>query len=119
MGSELVLDLIIEHAKSHHLISEPVCAGNDDRVDICKHIKALKGSGDGLGHEVLAVGDFKFREKSSKLMESFHDTDKTILIVSHSASDIDRLCDYVFWLEDGVLKMEGAPSLVLGKYHAS
>lgn len=72
-----------------------------------------------LVDEVLAVGDFKFKEKSSKLMESFHNSDKTIIIVSHSAGDIERLCDYVFWIENGEIKSSGDPVSMLKDYHSS
>jgi len=50
--SEPIFDLIIKHTKRNHLVSEHVCTGNDDRIDICEYVEALKGAGDSLGHDL-------------------------------------------------------------------
>ena len=49
-GSEPVFDLIVKYAERHHLAAERVGTGDDDWIDVCKYVKALKGSGDGLSH---------------------------------------------------------------------
>lgn len=67
--------------------------------------------------EVLSVGDAKFKEKSyNKMKELISDDKRTVLIVSHSLSTIEQLCDEVLWLEHGEIKMIGKASNVISKY---
>jgi len=40
----------------------------------------------------------------------------TVLIVSHSIEQIERLCDRVVWLDHGKVKMIGATSEVCEEY---
>lgn len=57
--------------------------------------------------EVLSVGDAKFRKKSEqKIMEMF-DRGVTVLFVSHSLEQVQRLCDKAIILEHGRLIAEG------------
>jgi ABC-type polysaccharide/polyol phosphate transport system ATPase subunit len=57
--------------------------------------------------EVLSVGDAKFQEKSMKRMKSFLSKDVTVILVSHSASQIKKLCSRAIWLEKGKMVMMG------------
>lgn len=51
--------------------------------------------------EILAVGDESFRKKCNERIISFKERGTTILLVSHDAADIKRLCDSVLWLDHG------------------
>lgn len=51
--------------------------------------------------EILSVGDFKFQEKCEERMNQMMAGGTTVLIVSHSISQIERLCTHVMWLEKG------------------
>jgi ABC-type polysaccharide/polyol phosphate transport system, ATPase component len=67
--------------------------------------------------EVLSVGDIQFKEKSyNKMKEIISDTNRTVLIVSHSSQTLLELCDEVLWLHDGVIKMQGKPKKVVAAY---
>lgn len=67
--------------------------------------------------EVLSVGDVKFKEKSyNKMKELISDETRTVIIVSHSLGTIKELCNEVLWLNDGEIKMIGAPDKVIQKY---
>lgn len=67
--------------------------------------------------EVLSVGDIHFREKSyNKMKELINDSDRTVVIVSHSTKTIVELCDKVIWLHDGLIKDEGEPAEIMAKY---
>lgn len=67
--------------------------------------------------EVLAVGDQGFREKSYRKIESFcKDSEKTIVIASHSLPMITRLCERVFWIDKGAIVQDGKPKSVLERY---
>ncbi len=57
--------------------------------------------------EVLAVGDAKFRAKSeAKIMEMF-DQGVTVLFVSHSLAQVQRLCNKAILLEHGQIISAG------------
>jgi ABC-type polysaccharide/polyol phosphate transport system ATPase subunit len=66
--------------------------------------------------EVLSVGDAKFQKKCHQRMQSLIDRGTTILLVSHSLSDIQRLCSRVLWLEKGSIKVDGPTQEVLSLY---
>ena len=57
--------------------------------------------------EVLGVGDLDFRRKSSAVMHEKIRSDKTIVLVSHSADTIRRLCDRAVWIEEGETRAYG------------
>ena len=53
--------------------------------------------------EVLSVGDAKFRKKSEKKIISMFDSGVTVLFVSHSLEQVQRLCNKAMILEKGKL----------------
>ena len=53
--------------------------------------------------EVLSVGDAKFRKKSEKKIMSMFDSGVTVLFVSHSLEQVQRLCNKAMSLEKGKL----------------
>ncbi len=53
--------------------------------------------------EVLSVGDDKFRKKSEKKIMSMFDSGVTVLFVSHSLEQVQRLCNKAMILEKGKL----------------
>lgn len=68
--------------------------------------------------EVLGVGDEAFQAKSSAAMHERIRSDKTIVLVSHSAETIRALCDRAVWLEAGETRAVGAVAEVIDLYHA-
>ncbi len=59
--------------------------------------------------EILAVGDVNFQAKCfCKLME-IKGAGTTIVIVSHSMDQVERICDRSFWIQDGQVKQVGSP----------
>lgn len=53
--------------------------------------------------EVLSVGDAKFRKKSEKKIMSMFDSGVTVLFVSHSLEQVQRLCNKAMIQEKGKL----------------
>jgi len=51
--------------------------------------------------EVLAVGDFLFQRKCINAIRSFRDQGKTIVVSSHSLSEVSSFCDRLILLNDG------------------
>ena len=53
--------------------------------------------------EVLSVGDAEFRKKSEKKVLSMFDSGVTVLFVSHSLAQVQRICNKAMILEKGKL----------------
>lgn len=66
--------------------------------------------------EILSVGDFLFQEKCEKRINELMAGGTTIVIVSHTIAQIERLCDRVMWIEKGNLKMIGDTATVCEAY---
>ena len=68
--------------------------------------------------EVLAVGDYKFRQKCEKRMKELLSGGTTLLYVSHSIEEVRRLCDHAIWIDKGVERMQGDVQSVCDAYMA-
>jgi len=66
--------------------------------------------------EILAVGDEEFQHKCLNKINEFKRRGKTLVFVSHDLGSVERLCDEVVWVEDGVLKIGGLPRMVIDRY---
>ena len=60
-----------------------------------------------IADEILSVGDFLFQEKCEKRMQKLLSGGTTVILVSHSIDQIERMCNKVAWLEHGRIKMDG------------
>ncbi len=68
--------------------------------------------------EVLAVGDAAFQQKCLKRIARFAEEGRTVVLVSHDASLVRKLCDRVLWLRRGELVAHGEVDVVVGQYLA-
>ena len=69
--------------------------------------------------EVLSVGDFLFQQKcEERINRLIADDHVTVLIVSHSTEQIERLCHRCAWIEKGQLRMVGDALEVCSAYRA-
>lgn len=67
--------------------------------------------------EVLSVGDFMFQKKcEDRISELIERHDVTVLIVSHSNGQIERLCNKAIWIEKGHTRLIGDAALVCRVY---
>jgi lipopolysaccharide transport system ATP-binding protein len=66
--------------------------------------------------EVLAVGDAEFQKKCLDKMDAVGQSGRTILFVSHNMQAITRLCSRAVLLNEGRVKLDGAPSQVANAY---
>ena len=66
--------------------------------------------------EILAVGDYKFRQKCEKRMNEMLGGGTTLLYVSHNIDEVRRLCDHALWIEKGVARMQGEANEVCDAY---
>lgn len=66
--------------------------------------------------EILAVGDQHFQDKCYAKLEELKNSDKTIVIVSHSLDVIKKLCTRAIWIYKGEFRQDGDPVLVIDEY---
>lgn len=66
--------------------------------------------------EILSVGDFLFQKKCEDRINAMLKDDTTVIIVSHSLEQIERLCKHCMWLEHGKIKMIGNANEVCEAY---
>jgi ABC-type polysaccharide/polyol phosphate transport system ATPase subunit len=66
--------------------------------------------------EILAVGDFRFQQKCEQRIAGMMSGGTTVIIVSHSVEQIERMCNRAMWLEKGVVRRIGSAVEVCGEY---
>lgn len=67
--------------------------------------------------EVLSVGDFMFQQKcEDRINELIEKHGVTVLIVSHSNDQIERLCNKAIWIEKGHARITGDATQVCNAY---
>lgn len=69
--------------------------------------------------EVLSVGDQGFGKKSEKAIFDFKNRGITIILVSHDAGSIRKLCNKVIWIENHRIRMIGDTESVMNEYEKS
>lgn len=66
--------------------------------------------------EILAVGDQHFQDKCLSKLKELSESDKTIVIVSHSLAPIKSLCKRGIWIKNGHVEMDGNIDKVIDCY---
>lgn len=66
--------------------------------------------------EILAVGDQHFQEKCFAKLEELKNSDKTIVIVTHSLDAVRKICNRAIWIRDGKVELDNKPDKVIKKY---
>jgi ABC-type polysaccharide/polyol phosphate transport system ATPase subunit len=66
--------------------------------------------------EVLAVGDASFQQKCFATFDGIRAAGKTIVFVSHDLVTMQRYCDRVLLLRNGVVEASGPPDEVIEQY---
>ena len=66
--------------------------------------------------EILAVGDQHFQDKCFEKLKELRDSDKTIIIVSHSLDTLRNLCSRVIWIYEGQIRLDGKTNYVIDEY---
>ena len=66
--------------------------------------------------EVLAVGDASFQQKCFDAFESLKRSDRTIVLVTHDMSAVERFCDRAMLLEHGKMIEIGDPARIARSY---
>ena len=69
-----------------------------------------------IADEILSVGDFLFQQKCEQRMQQLMSGGTTVILVSHSIEQIERMCNKVAWLEKGAVRMNGEADTVCAAY---
>ncbi|MDT8860323.1 ABC transporter ATP-binding protein [Alkalihalobacillus sp. MEB130] len=113
---DLIIDDIIEFAELEDHVDKPIkqfSSGMKVRLgfSIAIHVDADII----LLDEVLAVGDKRFRKKAMSAIKSYM-KGKTIIFVSHNASQVKQLCDRAIVLDQGQVVYMGDTESSLDYY---
>lgn len=66
--------------------------------------------------EILGVGDMNFQKKCFEKLVSIKKKGTTIVIVSHSMDQIEKICDRSIWIDKGKVVAEGEPKRIHALY---
>lgn len=69
-----------------------------------------------LVDEVLAVGDEAFQRKCLDKIRSFQEEGRTIILVTHSLSQVIELCDRAILLDHGRVEFDGEPRSAVARF---
>ncbi len=69
--------------------------------------------------EALSAGDVAFQEKAAARMQDMLADAKTVVIVSHSLSVVEKLCTRVIWMKNGTIYYDGDPVEAVSRYKKS
>ena len=62
--------------------------------------------------EILSVGDYRFQEKCERRIQQLMSDGTTVILVSHSIQQVERMCNHILWLEGGRMKAIGGKELI-------
>ena len=113
-------DEIIAFAELEKFVDVPVAnysSGMLSRLGFA--IATLSNADIVIADEVLSVGDARFRKKCEARMQDMLDEGTTILFVSHSAAQVEKVCRRAIWLEKGRVRMDGPSREVCRAYSQS
>jgi teichoic acid transport system ATP-binding protein len=66
--------------------------------------------------EALGVGDRRFRRKAQRRLREIVSAAGTTMLVTHATNEIRAQCNRALWLEQGVLRADGAVDEVVDAY---
>jgi len=69
--------------------------------------------------EVLAVGDEAFQRKCFSYFDRLKREKRTVILVTHDMSTVERFCTKAMFIEEGKILLEGKPHLVAAAYSRS
>ncbi|WP_444925265.1 ABC transporter ATP-binding protein [Microbulbifer sp. TRSA002] len=110
---------VAKFAELEHIIEYPVgtySAGQKARLGFSTAIHATPDVL--LLDEILGVGDKEFQKKSSYTLKKRVRSDQTVILVSHSLTTLNELCDRVLWIKSGSIKAIGDTKDIIERYNS-
>ncbi len=113
-------DDIVDFSELHNFMDVPVKNFSSGMVSRLAFAIATIGIPDILiVDEVLSVGDFQFQEKCEQRIQNMMEHGTTILFVSHSIDQVQKICSKIVWLEQGNMKCFGDAKVICDEYRRS
>lgn len=114
---EARLDEIIEFSEMQEFIDNPVRTYSSGMyMRLAFSVAIHVGADILLIDEILAVGDAAFQAKCFERLMEIKAAGTTVVIVSHSMAQLERICDRTVWIDSGKIRMEGPPNEVHPAY---
>ncbi len=111
---------IVDFSELHSFMDVPVKNFSSGMVSRLAFAIATIGIPDILiVDEVLSVGDFQFQEKCESRIQNMMEHGTTILFVSHSIDQVQKICSKIVWLEQGRMKCFGDALEICDEYRRS
>lgn len=103
------LDAIVDFAELHDFLDMPLKNYSSGMVArIAFAIATITEPDILIVDETLSVGDVFFQQKCEERIQHFIKSgDVTVLFVSHSIEQVERICQRAIWIEKGDLRMDG------------
>lgn len=113
-------DAIVDFAEIHDFIDVPIKNFSSGMRARLGFATAIMFDPDVLiADEVLSTGDYKFKAKCEAKIDEMRKNGVTILFVSHSASQVEKVCSKAIWLDKGKIIMQGTSKEVCSAYEKS
>jgi lipopolysaccharide transport system ATP-binding protein len=110
-------DAIVEFAELEQFIDNPVRTYSTGMQMRLAFAVAVHTDPDVLlVDEFLSVGDLSFQAKCLERIAQLKSSGCAIVLISHSAQQIQELCDQALWLRQGQIVAYGEPEVVAGQY---
>lgn len=114
---EQKIDEIIDFSELGNQINNPVRTYSSGmKAKLAFSVATLLDADTIILDEILSVGDAGFQAKCLNVIEELKIKNKTIIIVSHSMSSIERFCDRVILIQNGSITADGEPFDVTRNY---
>ncbi|MBR5722516.1 MAG: ABC transporter ATP-binding protein [Oscillospiraceae bacterium] len=114
---EARMDEIIEFSEMQEFIDNPVRTYSSGMyMRLAFSVAIHVGADILLIDEILAVGDAAFQAKCFERLMEIKAAGTTVVIVSHSMAQLERICDRTVWIDSGKIRMEGPPNEVHPAY---
>ncbi len=111
------VDQIIEFSELEEFIDSPVRTYSSGMYMRLAFSVAINVDADILLiDEILAVGDQHFQDKCFAKLTELKESDKTIVIVTHSLDQVKKLCTRAIWIYEGEVRLDGKPDKVVDEY---
>lgn len=108
---------IIEFSELENHIEKPVKNFSDGmRARLGFSIAAMLRPDIFIVDEALSAGDIAFQEKATNRMQEMLEDAKSVIIVTHSMSLVEKVCTRGIWLDKGEIKFDGEPQVAVAKY---
>jgi ABC-type polysaccharide/polyol phosphate transport system ATPase subunit len=111
------VDRIAAYAELEGAIDAPMKTYSSGMLSRLKFAIATQAHPDVLlVDEILAVGDFPFRQKSIATMRNKLSSGDTVVFVTHALAEVRNFCRRAIWLESGCVMADGEANYVVREY---